>query len=118
MYVRVASFEGGSSERLRELNEERIESGELIFPEGMSRAMVLVDPDSERRLFITFFESRGAIDAAAEHFERMGDDIPESARGKRRSVDVYEIAFDRAIEPETGWARPAGTPSASPQPAP
>ncbi|MGZ4412021.1 MAG: hypothetical protein ACXVY8_07790 [Gaiellaceae bacterium] len=102
MYARVASFEGGDSEKLGEINEQRMDSGEMIFPAGMMRAAVLTG-DEGNRLFVTLFESREALEAASEQFERMGDEIPESVRGRRVSVNVYEVVWDQEIEPETGW---------------
>ena len=48
----------------------------------------------DRRLFITFFDSREQIDAAEQAFEQMGDEISEEVRGRRLSVDVYEVVFD------------------------
>lgn len=97
MYARIATFEGGDNARLQQINEERMQSGQMQPPEGMKRAMVLADPQSNRRLFIAFFDSREQIDAAAQRFEQMGDEIPEDVRGRRTSVDVYEVAFDDSV---------------------
>ena len=94
MYARIATFEGGDNERLQQINEERMQSGEMQPPEGMKRAMVLADRDGNRRLFVAFFDSREQIDAAQERFEQMGDEIPEDVRGRRTSVDVYEVVFE------------------------
>ena len=94
MFARIASFEGGDNERLRQMNEERMQSETMNTPEGMRRAMVLNDDSSGKRLFITFFDTREAIDAAASRFEAMGDEIPEEIRGRRTSVDVYEVVFE------------------------
>ncbi len=94
MYARVASFEGGNTERLRELNEEAMSSGTMDMPEGMSRAMVLSNDAGDRRLFITFFDSREALDAAEARFDSMGDEIPEDVRGRRTSVEAYEVVFE------------------------
>ena len=94
MFARVASFEGGDTQQLRELNEQRQEQGSTGFPEGVRRALVLNDESGGRRLFITFFDSREAIEAAEAHFEAMGDEIPEDVRGRRTSLDVYEVVFD------------------------
>ena len=95
MYARVASFEGGDTERLRQLNEERVASGEMELPEGIKRVLLLGDESGRRRLFITFFDSREAIQAAEARFESMGDEIPEDVRGRRTSVDVYEVLFEQ-----------------------
>ncbi len=64
MFARVATFEGGDVERLRQLNEERMNAGTLELPEGLKSAMVLQDAATGRRLFVTFFDSKEAIDAA------------------------------------------------------
>jgi hypothetical protein len=94
MYARIASFEGGDNERLRQLNEERMASGDMNLPDGLQRAMVLNDDASGKRLFVTFFDSREAIEAAEQRFESMGDEIPEEVRGRRVGVDVYEVVWD------------------------
>jgi hypothetical protein len=91
MFARIATFEGGDAERLRELNEQRMERREMNAPAGMRRGMVL---QGDRRLFISFFDTREELDAAQQRFEQMGDEIPEEIRGKRVSVDVYEVVFD------------------------
>jgi hypothetical protein len=91
MYARVASFEGGDLERLRQLAEEREGTG---FPEGVKQALVLADQERNRRLFVTFFETRDALDAAEQRFEAMGDEIPEDVRGRRTSVDAYEVVYE------------------------
>ena len=95
MYARIATHEGGDTERLRQMNEERMAAGNLDIPDGVRRVMVLIGDDHRR--FITFFDSREAITAAEPRFESMGDEIPEEIRGKRTSVDVYEVVFDESM---------------------
>jgi hypothetical protein len=97
MYARVASFEGGDEERLQQMNEERMSSGTMNPPEGVKRVMALAKNEAGKRLLITFFDSREAINAAEQRFEQMGDEIPEEVRGRRTSVDVYEVVFDEAM---------------------
>jgi hypothetical protein len=94
MFARVASFEGGDTEGLRKMQEERQASGSMGMPEGVRRVLVFNDEERNRRLFITLFDSREAVDAAEAQFESMGDEIPEEVRGRRTSIDVYEVAFD------------------------
>jgi hypothetical protein len=94
MFARVASFEGGDTEQLRQMQEERMASGSTGMPEGVKRVLVLNDEEGGRRLFVTFFDSRAALDAAESTFESMGDEIPEDIRGRRTAVDVYEIVYD------------------------
>ena len=50
-----------------------------------------------QRLFISFFDSREAIEAAEAGFDAMGDTIPEEVRGRRTSVGVYEVGFDQNV---------------------
>ena len=92
MYARIASFEGGDTEKLRQLSEENMASGKMQLPDGLKRAMVLVG--GNKRLFVSFFDSKEAVEAAEAQFEKMGDDVPEDVRGRRTSVDVYEVAWD------------------------
>jgi hypothetical protein len=96
MFARVASFEGGDTNRLREVNQERRDSGSTAMPEGVRRVMVLDDAQGGKRLFVTFFDSRDELDAAQSRFEAMGDEIPEEVRGRRTGIDVYEVVFDEA----------------------
>ena len=93
MYARVASFEGGSTEKMRELNEERMAAGDMPMPDGIRGVTLLSNDAGDRRVFIAFFDSREQVEAAEEQFDRMGDDISEDVRGKRTSVDVYEVVL-------------------------
>jgi hypothetical protein len=94
MFARVASFEGGDVERLRQMSDPE---NRPTPPEGVRRVMLLQSDGGDRRLFITLFDSREAIAAAEERFESMGDEIPEDVRGRRLSVDVYEVLADEAV---------------------
>jgi len=95
VYARVASFEGGNTERLRQMSEERMSSGTMDMPDGMSRAMVLSNEAGDRRLFITFFDSRDALATAEAQFDKMWNEIADDVRGRRTSVDVYEVVLDQ-----------------------
>jgi hypothetical protein len=97
MFARVAAFEGGDNERLMQMSNERMESGQMASPDGMKRVMVLNDDAAGGRLFITLFDSREAIQAAEAGFDAMGDEIPEDVRGRRTSVTVYEVALDQEV---------------------
>ena len=94
MFARVASFEGGDRQRLMELNDERRAAGSTGMPEGVRRVLVLEDKQGGRRLFVALFDSREELEAAESQFDSMGDDIPEEVRGRRTSVEVYEVAYD------------------------
>src|SRR6476659_2982939 len=91
MWVRVATFEGGDTEKLDKLMGERMSSGEMPPPEGMSSVFILDDKDAKKRKFLAFFESRDALEAAEAGFDQQGDTIPEEVRGKRTSVHYYEV---------------------------
>jgi hypothetical protein len=97
MWARIASFEGGNAEELQRLNEERMSSGEMKPPEGMKRVLLLSDTEKNRRIFVGFFESREAIEAAEERFEQMGDEVPEDVRGRRTGVAYYEVTMDQSV---------------------
>jgi hypothetical protein len=97
MWARVASFEGGNSEELQRMNQERMQSGDMNPPDGMNRVLLLADADGNRRLFVAFFDSRDAMEAGEQRFEAMGDEISEDVRGKRTGVDYYEVITDQAV---------------------
>ena len=95
MHARVAAFENRDMSRVDELIgivKERITSGRDI--PGARRALMLVDREQGKALGITLFESEDAIRAAEPTFERLGDEIPEALRGRRTSVETYEVAID------------------------
>jgi hypothetical protein len=92
--ARVATFEGGDAEEMRRLNNEMlVERGSTALPPGISRVMVLMKDESSWSV-ISFFDSEEAAAASEERFEQMGDEIPESVRGKRIGIESYEVAFD------------------------
>jgi hypothetical protein len=99
MWVRVATFEGGETEKLDELMAERMSSGEMPPPEGMSSVLILDDRDAKKRKFLAFFENREALESAEAGFDQQGDTIPEEIRGRRASVHYYEVViYDGELE--------------------
>lgn len=91
MYARLAAFEGGDVEKMRELGEAQMASGSSPFPEKVRRAVLLGTADGERRLFITFFDTEDDLIGSEADFDKMGDDIPEDVRGTRVAVEQYEV---------------------------
>ena len=91
MWVRVATFEGGDTEKLDKLMDERMSSGEMAPPDGMKSVLILDDKDSGKRKFLAFFDDRDALEAAEAGFDQQGDTIPEEIRGRRTSVHYYEV---------------------------
>jgi hypothetical protein len=93
MWVRVATFEGADPDKANAVLSERMASGEMTMPEGMTGALVLDDRDARKRKFLAFFDSKGTLTAAEPGFEQMGDTIPEEIRGRRTTVHHYEVAI-------------------------
>ena len=93
MWARIASFEGGSTEKMRQASEEAMASGEMQMPKGMTGGMVLA-AGNDRRMFISYFDSKADIDAAEADFDKMGDELSEDVRGRRTSVNVYEVIWN------------------------
>jgi hypothetical protein len=93
MYARVAAFENVDTSVVDDLLgrvRQNIETNRLPDAQG---GLMLLDRDQRKSLGITFFESEEKIRAAEPEFERMGDEIPEQQRGRRTSVDLYEVAM-------------------------
>jgi hypothetical protein len=93
MWVRVATFEGGDTQKLDKLIDEQMSSGEMTPPEGMSSVLILDDKDAKKRKFFAFFNSREALEAAEAGFDQQGNTIPEEIRGKRTSVHYYDVVL-------------------------
>src|SRR5689334_8152760 len=99
MWVRVATFECGDTEKLEKLMNERMSSGDMTAPEGMNSALVLDDQDGKKRKFLAFFDGRDTLEAAEAGFDQQGDTIPEDIRGKRTSVHYYDVVvYDGEVD--------------------
>ena len=93
MIARIATFEGGDAEEMRRRNNDMLVERPTELPAGILRVMVLMK-DESRWSVVSFFDSEEAAAAAEERFEQMGDEIPETVRGKRISLESFEVAFD------------------------
>ena len=99
MWVRVATFEGGDTEKLEKLMDERMSSGQMTPPDGMQSVLILDNKDSNKRKFLAFFDSRDTLEAAEAAFDQQGETIPEEIRGKRTSVHSYDVViYDGDVE--------------------
>jgi heme-degrading monooxygenase HmoA len=99
MHARVAAFENRDVSRTDELValvRDRLSAGGEI-PDALGMYM-LVDRAAGTALGIGIFESEDAIQAAEPIFERMGDEVPEEVRGKRTSVDIFEVAIHEVAD--------------------
>lgn len=93
MIARVASFEGGDADEMRRINNEMLVERSSSLPSGLLRVMVLMQ-DDRRWSVVSFFQDEQSARTAEARFEEMGNEIPERVRGKRVSVESYEVAFD------------------------
>jgi hypothetical protein len=94
LIARMATFEGGDAEEMRRLNNEMlVERGATALPPGVLRVMVLMKDESNWSV-ISFFDDEDTAAAAEEQWEQLGDEIPESVRGRRVGVQSFEVAFD------------------------
>jgi len=91
--ARIASFEGGDADEMRRINNEILVERSTDLPGGMLRVMVLMKDESTWSV-ISFFPDEETARAAEARWEEMGDEIPESVRGKRVGLETYEVAFD------------------------
>jgi len=91
--ARIATFEGGNAEEMRRINNEILVERSTSLPSGLLRVMVLMSDDA-RWSVISFFDDEESAREAEARFEEMGDEIPESVRGKRVGLETYDVAFD------------------------
>src|SRR5437879_13925612 len=74
----------------RRNNEMLVGRAGTELPPGILRVMVLMNEGESRWRVISFFDDAEAAAASEEQFERLGDEIPESVRGKRVSLRSEE----------------------------
>jgi len=91
--ARVATFEGGDVDEMRRVNNEMLVERSAALPSGILRVIVLMKDDTHWSV-ISFFEDEESASVAEARFEEMGDEIPERVRGRRVSLETYEVAFD------------------------
>jgi hypothetical protein len=92
MYARVAAFEGRDMSRADELTakvSERVRRDDAI--PGAQGFLMLVDRDRGAALGITLFASEQEIRDAEPAFEELATTIPAELRGRRVSVETYEV---------------------------
>jgi heme-degrading monooxygenase HmoA len=98
VYARVASFEGRDSSLTDELISRVRDQGPSSVPDAKG-FLGLFDRERGTSLGITFFDSEEAIRNSEQAFEDMAQHFPAEMRGRRKSVDVYEVTiFDGDAE--------------------
>jgi hypothetical protein len=94
MYARVARFEGGDADSVRQTSEQIKSDAESGPPEGVPAKgfLMLSDPDGGRMLGISLFETEEDLRKGDEALNAMNP--PTDAVGRRTSVETYEVAVD------------------------
>jgi hypothetical protein len=92
MYARVASFEGRDMSLADSLVAKVRDSArqEDAIP-GAHGFLMLIDREQGTALGITMFATEKELRDAEPAFEKMASTIPEEMRGRRVSVDIYEV---------------------------
>ena len=104
MYARIASFEGRDSSLTDQLIKQIRETGPASVPDAKG-FIGLVDRKAGTSLGITFFDSEEAIRNSQQAFEDMAKQFPEEMRGRRKSVDIYEVTVFEGDADRAGAAR-------------
>ena len=102
MHARIAAFENPDMSRTDELVKlvsDRQSAGKEI-PDALGMYF-LVDRTAGNGLGVSIFESEDAIRAAEPAFDLLAKEIPAELRGKRVSVDIYEVAIHEVSEGAT-----------------
>ncbi len=94
MYARVARFEGGEADAIRQNAQEIASRAESGPPEGVPAKgfLLLIDPDNGRGLGIGLFETEEDLRKGDEVLNSMSP--PSEGMGRRASVETYEVAVD------------------------
>ena len=94
MYARVARFEGGEGDAIRQNAREIASRAESGPPEGVPAKgfLLLIDPDNGRGLGISLFETEEDLRQGDETLNSMTP--PSEGMGHRASVETYEVAVD------------------------
>ncbi len=94
MHARVARFEGGEADALRQNAQEISSRAESGPPEGVPAKgfLLLVDPENGRGLGISLFETEEDLRKGDEVLNSMSP--PSDGMGRRASVETYEVAVD------------------------
>ena len=92
MYARVARFEGRDASLTDELIQRVRNQGPSSVPDAKG-FLGLFDRERGTALSITFFDSEEAIRNSQQAFEEMAEHFPSEMRGRRKSVDIYEVVI-------------------------
>ena len=94
MYARVATWEGGDADGIRQAADRINEQAASGPPEGVPAKsfLLLTDPDNGRALAVTLFETEEDYEQGDETLNSMNP--PDDGLGRRVSVDKYEVGVN------------------------
>lgn len=94
MYARVARFEGGEADAIRQNAQDIAARAESGPPEGVPAKgfLLLIDPENGRGLGIGLFETEDDLRKGDKTLNSMSP--PGEGMGDRASVETYEVAVD------------------------
>ena len=97
MYARVARFEGGEADAIRQNAQDIRSRAESGPPEGVPAKgfVLLIDQENGRGLGIRLFETEEDLRKGDEVLNSMSP--PSEGMGRRASVETYEVAVDVRI---------------------
>jgi hypothetical protein len=91
MHARVATFDGGDPDQVRETVKRIEQEGQSGPPEGVPAVGFLVLHQPEGKvLAISLFDSEADLQQGHETLNSMDPPVP-GALGERRSVETYEV---------------------------
>ena len=108
MYARVAFFEDHDPAQIDELIrrlDERSGRHAEVLPESKA-FLTFVNREAGKSIGITFFETLEAIEAAEPALASFPKAYPDSLKGRRVAVEVYEVGV--ADRPGAIAAAPSG----------
>lgn len=93
MYARVAKWEGGSADAIRESIAQIERDSASGPPEGVPSTgfTFLADPDGGKVIAIALFETEEKLAQGSATLDGMN---PPTSMGTRVSVETYEVAAD------------------------
>ena len=93
MHARVATFEGGDPEQVRQMVEEIRKRAASGPPEGVPAVglLLLHRPEEGKVLNVSLFETEADLRQGDETLNAMDPPVP-GAMGRRTSVETYEVA--------------------------
>jgi hypothetical protein len=97
MYARVASFEGRDPSLTDELIDRVRKQGPSTVPNARG-FLGLFDRERGTSLGVTFFDSEQAIRESEQAFEDMAQHFSPEMRGRRTSVETYEVVIQEGGE--------------------